>query len=183
MHLPATLRRGLHVTVLRSAAGDFTLGGFSTRHTNLTVVATLSITGARYVVDPLPRLAQVFPATIDSPAAYLVKRVMGGGTLFHVAPAVGDPTLITTYMFGGNAAHPSDGRLTELLPFYGCLNIHDRNESRDITVYADHPGGGGDGGEWCPWSGTLVVDRLPGRQCPAGHAADTVSQDSTAAGA
>jgi hypothetical protein len=185
MNLPATLRRGLHVTVLRSTTKDFTLGGFSARHAELTIVARLTVTGARYVLDPLPPLARVRAATPERPAAFLVRRNIGGHTLLHVAPAVAEPEMVACFKHGGNAAAPSDGRLNELLPasFYGCLNIHDRNESRDITVYADHPGGGGDGGEWCPWSGTLVVDRLPGRQCPAGHAAETVSQDNTAAGA
>ena len=110
---------GLTVSVYRAGRGDFTNGGISAKHDDLTVVN---------VVGP-------FAPTPSRPPVLLVDGARGTK---RVVPAYQDSdgawwmvaeTELVGPMMGGNYASSSDSRWTSAVGFYGAVAIHDRYET------------------------------------------------------
>lgn len=133
------MSRGMILGVARAVDlhSDTTLGGISSRFTNLTLVGILDETGdprtAR--LRPLPVRMQVFGPADDRPPVLLQIRQIGG-KVASIVPANEDGTPAEGWhMAGGNYAAWSDSRISDLVSellgyrFYGALPIHDRKES------------------------------------------------------
>lgn len=133
-------RKGLTVDVYRTAThgmnADFSLGGVSATHNELTITGVVeSGTDRRPVFRELDSYSQVFAVRDDKPEAWLYQRQIFDKSLWCVIPAMPADYLggiggwVSRLMFGGNYASTSDSRLSTLVDFYGALAIHDRCES------------------------------------------------------
>lgn len=118
--------RGMTLDVYRSAShtGDTTLGGITSRATQVTVIGILD----HGTPMTLPTYFPLRAATPTAPAVILVIRTIFGRVSLHLEPT-GDS--VVHYMHGGNYAGSTDSRWTTLIKnFGGLLPVHDRNEGR-----------------------------------------------------
>lgn len=115
-----------NLSVYRFSLGDCTLGGISSKQDTLEVVAVVTekehFTPAaqKFVAD------RVFDRNRDC-AVVLIERELFGRRCDYIVPAADFITGQWT-MMGGNYAHTSDGRWTDL--YHSPLPVHDRVETR-----------------------------------------------------
>lgn len=132
-----TILRGLTLYVSRAADGDWTRGGVTARHTELTVLGIYNHASDRPDLLLTPRSWQVSPAHTDKPAVVVhihERGLFGSHSRMHLylepTQPTGDP-LPGWYAHGGNFAGTSDGRFAEELePLLGYrlpgpLPVHD----------------------------------------------------------
>lgn len=158
--------RGLHVRVYREADGhyDFTRGGASGVHRQLTIIGILDRENRRRELTPMPEGSRVFPPTPSAPPAVLIRRGRLTPTVAPVMFLDADYRVLTMNadaldpdeaeaaapshvladgsMFGGNLAASSDSRLSEAAGMYlPAYDIHDRSEARqaDYGEYSTWP--------------------------------------------
>lgn len=105
---------GLIVSVYRSAGGDCTNGGISSRYNYLCVV---NVDGP---FEPSERACAVMLCK----GAYGTKNIKPAKLVDGVWVVDADKA----YMAGGNFAADSDSRFTAAVGFYGAVSIHDRTE-------------------------------------------------------
>jgi hypothetical protein len=110
------------VTVYRNPKWDSTNGGISGRFIELLVAC--------------PDGHRSFDSDVETPMNFCLvnKRRLFGADVYDVRPAAVDESGAVVprgswFMFGGNFAHTSDSRFSDLFPgVYGALAIHDRVE-------------------------------------------------------
>lgn len=132
-----TILRGLTLYVSRAADGDWTRGGITSRHAELTVLGIRDHVGHRPDLLLMPRSWQVSPVHADKPPVVVHIRERGlfgsrGQMHLYLEPTQpsGDP-LSGWYAHGGNFAGSSGGRFAEeiepLLGYRlpGPLPVHD----------------------------------------------------------
>lgn len=166
--------QGLRMTVLRLPQDDGTRQGITSHRRRLTVVGmVLRGRDCRRVVQPLDPRYRLRRPSRREPAVLLVRRVLDGAERWHVEPLNEFPEY--RYAFGGNAAYSCDDAFRTIVGFDGPLFVHDRDESTDRAVYADHESAPG---RWCPLSGTPASGYAANEQsgwCPGWHPAPVVS--------
>jgi hypothetical protein len=107
------MAKGMLVFVLRSALGDCTNGGVTSKYDKFV------LTG--------PGVPEIFEPSDDAPELILIKRTFHDGPYYHAVPAVSP--LGKSHcgpMAGGNFVHTSDSRLGFLK---GPISVHDRFET------------------------------------------------------
>ncbi|MFE4950197.1 hypothetical protein ACFQ9V_08800 [Leifsonia sp. NPDC056665] len=131
---------GIPLSVIRSARGDFTLGGVSSTHSQLTLVG-FSVSANHDLLTPIPAQLCNSAYLDEAPPVGLMVRFRGADTFLDFTPAEYDAeqgvwrfTRERT-MAGGNYAHSHDDRFQRLIyrctgaSFFGAISIHDRVES------------------------------------------------------
>ncbi len=135
---------GFRVRVYRDAStGDCTLGGVSGKADRLTVIGTVDRRHMRqsYLIDPLPKDMKMHAPSEDAPPVALVVDHACGDLRVTLLPLNGSGNLVTGLvtdsdgwvMFGGNFAHTTDSRWSDLLRSFGATSapvaVHDRIEA------------------------------------------------------
>lgn len=117
-----TEQRGITLSIFKDRGQDYSNGGVSSRADRVTLVEDAD-------GNPFPG---PFEPTPDAPAVRLVRRYLGGRTIFHVEPVDG-PGDGTPWMNGGTYVGTTDSRWTAATGgLYGALAFHDRTESWDL---------------------------------------------------
>lgn len=116
--------QGLRANIYRTARGDFSLGGISSRVDEVTIVGTEYRDGGTQFVP----MRAPHSVTEDAPAVVLVvRRLFGRIRTVSVEPYQPDgPGL--HYMAGGTYVATSDSRFGDVTGFYGAVSLHDRHE-------------------------------------------------------
>lgn len=106
--------KGMLVHALRSAIGDSTNGGATSKFTSFVLCG-----------EGIP---EVFEASPRYPALALVRRWVGTPQEYAHAEPVDRPTGMVGPMMGGNFVHTSDSRLRRIFPY--PIPVHDRFETQ-----------------------------------------------------
>lgn len=119
---------GLRLSVLRSAHGDGSNGGLTSKVRELTLVGVVDKTQDRSnrEVQPLAASARVQAAHEDAPAVVLVKRMVSGQLVLHLEAA---DTGGKHFMFGSNYAVGYGPQFAQLVGHDGAVKVHDRHEA------------------------------------------------------
>jgi hypothetical protein len=120
---------GLIVSVFRDGDSDFSRGGVSADHTQLTVV---NIAGPFGPIDDRPAV-MLIQGPGSGPNPVIVPAVLSDAGAWKPAPG--------WWMFGGNYAATSDSRFSEAITRLGgtrgmAVKVHDRIEAPDVDICA-----------------------------------------------
>ncbi len=108
--------RALPIDVYRCPLGDCTNKGISSRYKELLLVCPQ---GHVTIDDENP----------PESAVQLVTRALFGDKIFHIEPLKSPAKGHVGWIMGGNFAYSCDSRFGRMIPFYGAVPIHDRQET------------------------------------------------------